>query len=91
MERNIEKYLVNKVKSLGGLALKWVSPGYVGVPDRIVLLPNGKMFFVECKDKDGRLSPVQAARIKKLESLGSRVFVINSKEQIEKILEEVIS
>ena len=91
MERNIERYLVNKVKSMGGLALKWVSPGYVGVPDRIVLLPNGKTFFAECKDTDGRLSPIQAKRIRKLESLGAKVFVVNSKEQIDEMLEEVIS
>lgn len=48
-EEVIERHLVNEVKKAGGIAYKFTSPGRRGVPDRIVLLPNGKIIFVECK------------------------------------------
>lgn len=54
LEKDIEKRLVREVKKLGGLCLKWVSPGNSGVPDRIVLMPGGKAIFVELKKPGGR-------------------------------------
>ena len=60
LEKDIERALVEKVKKRGGYCLKWVCPGWTGVPDRIVLLPGGKVVFVELKrPKGGRLSPMQ--------------------------------
>ncbi len=48
-ESLIEKHLVAEVKKAGGVAFKFVSPGRRSVPDRIVLLPGGRIVFVECK------------------------------------------
>lgn len=60
-ESDIERRLVQGVKKLGGRAYKFVSPGNVGVPDRLVVLPGGVVLFVEVKAPDGRLSPQPAA------------------------------
>ncbi|MDN8759846.1 VRR-NUC domain-containing protein, partial [Staphylococcus aureus] len=48
-ESKIESYLVREVKKLNGLCLKWVSPGIRGVPDRIIIMPKGKTYYVEMK------------------------------------------
>ena len=58
-ESEIEARLVRGVKALGGVAYKFVSPGNVGVPDRVVVLPGGRVIFVELKAEGGRLSPMQ--------------------------------
>lgn len=71
LEKDIEAKLRKLVESRGGLCLKWVCPGWVGVPDRIVLLPGGRVIFVETKrPKGGRLSPMQVWWQKKLTRLG---------------------
>ena len=62
-ERNIERRLTLAVKAAGGLCLKWVSPGCVGVPDQIVLLPDGQVIVVEVKADNGKLIPPQRRRI----------------------------
>ena len=45
IEKDIEKYLVRQVKQMGGLALKFVSPNMAGVPDRIVMISKGTIYF----------------------------------------------
>ena len=71
LEKDIEAALVRKVKQRGGQCLKWVCPGQAGVPDRIVLLPGGRIIFVELKrPKGGRLSELQKYWGRKLQSLG---------------------
>lgn len=71
LERDIERALVGMVKRHGGLCLKWVCPGWSGVPDRVVLLPGGRVLFVEVKrPKGGRLSELQKWWAKKLIDLG---------------------
>ena len=71
LEKDIEKKLVNMVKHRGGLCLKWVCPGWAGVPDRIVLLPGGKVIFVELKrPKGGVVSTRQKWWAHKLTLLG---------------------
>ena len=61
-EKYIEQKLVATVKSMGGMAPKFVSPGIDGMPDRIVLLPMGRITFVECKATGKKMRPLQNKR-----------------------------
>ena len=88
-EKQIEQKLVNAVKAKGGLAPKFVSPGFDGVPDRIVLLPRGRIAFVELKAKGRKMRPLQVRRKRQLESLGFSVYCIDSPEQIGGIIDEI--
>jgi hypothetical protein len=82
-EAAVEKHLREKVKALGGKAYKFVSPGNAGVPDRLVLLPGGKVVFVELK-APGRLStPLQKNRQREITALGFEVLVIDSKQGVD--------
>ena len=77
LEKEIEANLVKMVKHHGGLCLKWVCPGWAGVPDRIVLLPGGKVIFVELKrPQGGKLSTRQKWWAHKLIDLGFSHWVI---------------
>ena len=91
LERAIEQRLVEAVRKAGGLCPKFVSPGWDGVPDRIVLLPGGKRGFVELKAPGQKLRPLQRRRREQLERLGFRVFVIDGVEQIGGVLHEILS
>ena len=82
LESEIERKLTQYVKSAGGMSLKFVSPGTVGVPDRILLLPLGKVIFVELKQKGKKLRAIQKHRKKQLEALGFTVLVIDDEETI---------
>ena len=88
-EATIERKLVSDAKLRGGICPKFVSPGFDGVPDRIVLLPGGKIGFVEVKALGKKPRPLQTARHKTLMKLGFRVFVIDSPEQIGEVLDEI--
>ena len=81
-ERDIEQRLVREVRKMGGEAFKWVSPGSRGIPDRIVLLPGGRIYFVELKSPDGRPSELPKAWAKKIRPLGFTVFFLFSKKQV---------
>ncbi len=82
-EKNIEQYLVRRVKELGGRAYKFVSPGNNGVPDRIVILPGGKIFFAEMKAPGRKTTALQNMQIKRLQDLGQKVYVLDSRESID--------
>lgn len=88
-EKHIERKLVEAVKKSGGLAPKFVSPGWDGVPDRIVLLPCGRMAFVELKALGKTMRPLQIRRKKQLERLGFKVYCVDSPEQIYEVLQEI--
>ena len=90
-EKQIEKQFVQTVKKHGGLAPKFVSPGWDGVPDRLVLLPDGRMAFVELKAPGKKLRPLQVKRKRQLEKLGFRVYLIDGQEQIGGVLDEIRS
>ena len=90
-ERDIEQKLVKAVKAKGGLAPKFVSPGFDGVPDRIVLLPRGRIAFIELKAKGRKMRPLQVRRKRQLKALGFSVYCIDSPEQIGGILDEIQS
>ena len=85
-ERDVERYLRERVKQLGGRAYKFVSPGNNGVPDRIVMLPGGKLFFVELKAPGKESTALQDAQIDRISKLGQDVFVVDSKEKVDNIL-----
>lgn len=82
LEKSLEAQLRIKAKNAGALALKFVSPGKAGVPDRIILVPGGKIFFVEMKRPGGKLRPLQQKVITDIRKLGFDVFVIDSKDGI---------
>ena len=90
-EKQIEQKLVQAVRKKGGLCLKFVSPNFNGMPDRLILLPSGKIAFAELKAPGKKPRPLQIARHKTLMKLGFRVFVIDSTEQIGVILDEIQS
>ncbi len=89
-EKEIEIKLTQAVKNMGGICPKFVSPGFDGMPDRIVLLPKGRMAFVEVKAPGKRPRPLQEARHRLLRRLGFKVYVLDDKNQIEKIISEVM-
>ena len=88
-ESTIERRLTNGVKNTGGLALKFVSPGHAGVPDRIVLLPGGKLMFVELKTETGNLTPLQINTQNRLRLLGFDVRTLYGKQYVDRFLEEI--
>ena len=88
-EKAIEQKLTLMVKRKGGICLKFVSPGFVGVPDRIVLLPSGCVAFVEVKEKKKKPRPLQTSRHKLLRRLGFKVYVLDDPTQIGGILDEI--
>ncbi|CAM7597842.1 VRR-NUC domain-containing protein [Morganella morganii subsp. morganii] len=76
----IERHLVSEVKKAGGIAYKFVSPGRRAVPDRLVLLPGGKIIFVECKAPGEKPRPDQLREHARLLALGHQVVVLDSKD-----------
>ena len=90
-QKTVEAKLVAAVKAMGGLAPKFISPGYDGMPDRLVLLPNGILAFVELKAHGKKLQPIQVRRKTQLERLGFSVYCIDKPEQIGGVLNEIQS
>ena len=88
-EKLIEQNLVQAVRRMGGLAPKFISPGWAGAPDRLVLLSGGRLAFVEVKAPGKTLRPLQVRRKGQLEALGFRVHVIDRPEQIGGVLDEI--
>ena len=89
-ERDIEQKLVKAVKTAGGICPKLVSPGTDGMPDRIMLLPGGRIGFAEVKAPGKNPRPLQVKRHEQLRSLGFPVFILDDPEQILGILGEVM-
>lgn len=88
-ERKVEEYIIGYVKSLGGLCYKFVSPGRNGVPDRIVILPPGRVYFVELKAAGQKPRPSQLAVHREMESAGVKVYVLDSRAAVDLFLQEV--
>ena len=91
LEKTLEHKFVTEVKRVGGLALKFVSPGFDGVPDRLVLLPGGRLGFVEVKAPGKRSRPLQLARHRLLRRLGFKVYVLDDERQIGGIIRDIRS
>ena len=90
-EKAIEQQLRTTVKGLGGVALKFVSPGTSGVPDRLILFPGKRMAFVEVKAPGMQMRPLQVKRKRQLEALGFSVYCIDHPDQIGGVLDEIRS
>ena len=88
-ESRIERKLTLQAKKMGGMAVKFTSPGLDGVPDRIVLLPGKKIAFVELKAPGKKPRPLQEKRMRQLECLGFPVYVVDGVEQIGGVLDEI--
>ena len=82
LEKKIEQKLVKAVKKEGGLCPKFVSPGMDGMPDRLILMPGGRMAFVELKAPGKRPRPLQIHRHRQLQKLGFDTFVLDRAEDI---------
>ncbi|MBQ3138071.1 MAG: VRR-NUC domain-containing protein [Ruminococcus sp.] len=85
-EKNIEISLRDAVKAKGGLCWKFVSPGTVGVPDRIILMPKGQIVFVETKATGEKPRKIQLKRHRQLKALGFHVYVLDDKEKITELI-----
>lgn len=90
LEKEIERYLVNRVKKFGGRAYKFISPGNAGVPDRLVCLPGGRVVLAELKAPGKKPRLLQQSVIAQLRKLGVQVYVIDSREGVDQMLEEVM-
>ena len=85
-EKAIELQLVRAVKQSGGICPKLVSPGTDGMPDRLILLPNAGIGFVEVKAPGKQPRPLQRLRHRQLSDLDFQVFVLDDPKQIPLIL-----
>lgn len=88
-EKVIEQKLVAAVKKNGGICPKLTSPGFDGMPDRLVLMPGGRFAFVEVKAPGQKPRPLQVARHKLLHYLGFRVYILDDESKIGGILDEI--
>ena len=89
-ERQIEQRLVTETRKRGGMALKFVSPSFAGMPDHLILLPDGKMAFVEVKAPGQKPRPLQVKRHAMLRKLGFKVFVLDAASDIPMMLKKVV-
>ena len=85
-EKRVEALLVSGVKQMGGLAYKFVSPGNSGVPDRIILMPGGKIYFVELKREGGQLTNLQKRQINRIQKLDCQVDVLHGMVEVSNFL-----
>lgn len=93
-ETKVEAALVKAVKKRNGLALKFVSPGFSGVPDRLILVKDGmhgRAAFVECKAPGKKMRALQEKRKAQLEALGFQVFCLDRLEEVENIVDQICS
>ena len=90
MEKDIERYFKAQLEKRGAIVWKFVSPGQAGVPDRIVLLPGGRVVFAEMKAPGKRPRPLQRAVFERMRRAGHPVYVIDSREAVKAFMEEVM-
>lgn len=88
-EKTIEQKLIKAVKGMGGIVPKFTSPGFDGMPDRIILLPDGHIGFVEVKAPGKKPRRLQLLRHGMLRRLGFKAFVLDNEQQIGGILDEI--
>ena len=87
-EETVESYLKKIAEANGWLCLKFKAPGVSGVPDRM-LIKNGEIYFIECKSPVGKLTKIQIARIREMESYGAKIRILASKPAIDAFFDQV--
>lgn len=85
-EYAVEKHLISVTQACGGMCIKFTSPGMVGVPDRIVILPGGKIGFAELKAPGKKPRRLQRNVLRGLYRLGCSVCVIDNLESAENFI-----
>ena len=88
-EKTVESKLSSAVKPKGGLAVKFTSPGFNGMPDRLVMFPGGRIAFVEVKAPGETPRPLQRSRHRLLRRMGFKVYVLDSIDQIGGIIDGI--
>lgn len=88
-ESQIERRLVEGVRRVGGMCLKFVSPGTLGVPDRIIITAQGRIMFVELKTETGRLAKIQRYTIGEMQKRGADVRVVKGIDEVKELLAEI--
>lgn len=85
-EQTLEKYLCRRVKEFGGMCIKLT--GVTGIPDRLVITPNGQCVFIEMKVDGGRVAPIQQAIHRHLNALHCKVYVLWSYEMVDEFIDD---
>jgi hypothetical protein len=88
-EIRVEEYLKKQIRKAGGSCYKWTSPGNAGVPDRIVMMPEGRIAFVETKATSKKPRPLQVVQMNILKNLGFRVEVLDSYDAVDRFVAEM--
>lgn len=88
-ERDVEQMLCREVEKQGGSCLKFVSPGWSGAPDRVVLFPGSHIAFVEVKAPGEKARPLQLRRKRELEVMGFPVFILDDPAEIENLIQQI--
>jgi len=89
-EKEIERRMCELIRKRGGLAYKFISPGSNGMPDRVVITSGGRVYFVELKAEDGKLTKLQKRRIEELKKCGANARVVCGWEEAKNFVEEVM-
>lgn len=89
LEKEIESWLNKQVGKMGGLAYKFISPENPGVPDRIYILPNGKVWFVELKQKFGKTARIQKWQRDRLLGMGCNYRLVRGREDAEAFVRQL--
>ena len=89
LEKEIEGVLRRRVVELGGLCWKFVSPGTRGVPDRIIVMPGGRVVFAELKSAEGQPSVLQMFRLTQLQALGVDAKLVVGIDGVDALLGEL--
>ncbi len=90
-EREVESYLIKRLKQHGLACIKFIPDQVNGMPDRLVILPGSRVLWVELKTKGGALSEIQKLRHRERKSQGHDVVVVWSKEQVDELVQSLAS
>lgn len=88
-EKATERKLCEEVNKLGGWAIKLLATQVTGLPDRLILLPGGRVYFVELKSYGKKPTKIQEIVHNKIRALGFDVLIIDSKEGVNNFIERV--